>query len=419
MRLIVRGPCHANDELIEAKANLNANLHRPLGQDRLQDGGKKRRLSLARSSAVLACGALLALSCYTAFSTLPLSYDVVGHKAANVPTPAVEATGNLPTERASPQGGLVAERPRSGANVEVTTTSDGSVVTKYSPRPRDGAGPVLIDTPRIGQDPRTASMPNPDLLEDSPFGPIPTVSADGLRPVDQYARPWSGARGTRVAIVVGGLGLSQTGTQRAIRQLPETVTLAFAATGNSLQRWMQEARQRGHEILLQVPFEPFDYPVNDPGRGTLLTGDSAEENLANLHQAMARITNYTGVMNYMGARFLSDSAAMEPVIRDIAARGLLFLDDGSSARSLSGQYAKALDMPYAAGDLQLDGQLQEQAILQKLDELERIARRQGAAVGIASAFDETIAAVAKWSEEAAARGVEIVGVSALAADLQR
>ena len=37
-----------------------------------------------------------------------------------------------------------------------------------------------------------------------------------------------------VAIVLGGLGLSQTGTQRAIRELPGEVTLAFAASGNSL-----------------------------------------------------------------------------------------------------------------------------------------------------------------------------------------
>lgn len=371
------------------------------------------RLSGARSAGVLASILVLGLSAYTTMTPLPLSY-----KPAPEASDSNASTGEsaLLTQSAAPRDGLVTERPRSGANVETTLNADGSVVTKYSPRPRDGAGPVLIETPRLGQDPRLAAVPNPDLLEDSAFGPIPVIGPDGLRPVEEYARPWSGARGTRIAIVVGGLGLSQTGTQRAIRQLPDTVTLAFAATGNSLQRWMQEARQQGHEILLQVPFEPFDYPANDPGRGTLLVENSPGDNLDNLHQAMARITNYTGVMNYMGGRFLSDSEAFEPVVRDIAARGLLFLDDGSSARSLTGNYAKALGMPHAFGDLQLDAQLQEQAILQKLDELERIARRKGSAIGIASAFDETIAAISKWSEEAAARGVEIVGVASLAMD---
>jgi polysaccharide deacetylase 2 family uncharacterized protein YibQ len=234
--------------------------------------------------------------------------------------------------------------------------------------------------------------------------------------MDQYARPTSGARGTRVAIVLRGLGLSQTGTQRAIRLLPEEITLAFAASGNSLQRWMQEARRGGHEILLQVPLEPFGYPANDPGPETLLTSRSAAKNIENLHKAMGEITNYTGLMNYQGARFLSDPAAMEPVMRDIGKRGLLFLDDGSSAQSKTQTIAEGTELPYAFADVQLDSQLDVDAILKKLDELERIARKNGQAIGVASAFDESVDAIAKWSEEATARGIEIVGVAALADD---
>lgn len=306
--------------------------------------------------------------------------------------------------------------PQSGANVQRTVTGDGSVVTTYSPRSRDGSGPVLIGASQIGQDPRMAATPNDSLLEDSPYGKLPITSAAGLRPMDQYARPWSGARGTRIAIVVGGLGLSQTGTQRAIQNLPEEVTLAFASTGNSLQRWMQDARHGGHEILLQVPFEPFDYPANNPGPDTLLTNRPAAKNLEDLHKAMGEITNYTGVMNYLGGRFLSSSDALEPVLRDVGKRGLLFLDDGSSAQSKSGTIAKALSVPYAFGDVQLDSELNTDAILKKLDDLERIARRNGSAIGVASAFDESVDAISQWSQGAAMRGIELVAVSALVND---
>ena len=65
-------------------------------------------------------------------------------------------------------------------------------------------------------------------------------------------------------------------------------------------------------------------------------------------------------------------------------------------------------------DLQLDADLSEAAVLKKLDELERIARRNGTAIGIASAFDESVDAIRKWCEEAETRGVEIVGVASLA-----
>ncbi len=306
---------------------------------------------------------------------------------------------------------------RSGATVTTTLSEDGETVMRMSPAPRLEAGPVMLKAPgRIGQDARTAHLPDPAVLEKSTFGPLPIRGADGERAVDIYARPWSGARGARIAIVVGGLGLSQTGTQHAIRTLPEEVTLAFASNGNSLQRWMQEARRDGHEILLQVPFEPFDYPNSDPGPGTLTVAAGPEQNMDDLHRAMARITNYTGVTNFMGGRFLSTPEALEPVMRDIGNRGILFLDDGTSARSLTDQYAKALGIPFAASDMVLDKAQERGSILARLDDLERTARRNGSAVGVASAFEISVDAIASWANEAKARGIEIVSVSAVADD---
>lgn len=40
----------------------------------------------------------------------------------------------------------------------------------------------------------------------------------------------------------------------------------MAATWKTATR----AREAGHEILLQLPMEPFDYPDSDPGPQTLL-----------------------------------------------------------------------------------------------------------------------------------------------------
>lgn len=309
--------------------------------------------------------------------------------------------------------GLTTGNGQQGANVVTRTMDDGSVVTTYSPKARDGSGPVLLNAGKT-QERRLAGMPNMDLIEEAPEGRLPRIGADGLRPFEHYARPWSGARGTRIAIVVSGLGISQTGTMRAVRDLPEEVTLAFAANGNSLSRWVPEARRNGHEVLLQLPMEPFDYPDNNPGPNTLVTSKSPATNVANLHKDMARMDSYTGVMNYLGGKFLADPDALEPVMRDIAARGLMFLDDGSTAQSLSGRFAGALSIPHAFASLTLDTEVNQGAILKKLDDLERIAARNGSAIGVAAGFDESIAAIKKWVDAAQGRGIEIVGVSALA-----
>lgn len=392
---------------------MGTDLHAPLGQDRTPRG-KRRLPSFGRLLAGICLIGIAGFSLYTALIRDHLDQTPPVEIAAKAPPPT--PAPDTPTADAATPNGMPQADPQSGANVQRTVTGDGSVVTTYTPKTRDGSGPVLVAGNQIGQDPRMAATPNDALLEVSPFGRLPITSPAGLRPMDQYARPWSGAHGTRIAIVVGGLGLSQTGTQRAIKQLPEEITLAFAATGNSLQRWMQDARRGGHEILLQVPLEPFDYPANNPGEDTLLTSQSAARNIEDLHKAMGEITNYTGVMNYLGGRFLSNPTALEPVLRDIGKRGLLFLDDGSSAQSKSGTLSKALSVPHAFADIQLDSELNTDAITKKLDDLERIARRNGSAIGVASAFDESVDAISTWSENAATRGIEIVSVSALADD---
>jgi polysaccharide deacetylase 2 family uncharacterized protein YibQ len=390
-------------------------INTPLGQDRKPARKSSPGFfSLGRFLLVFGGLFLAGASFYAAMGPENIEKPqvaVVEEKPADANPALVETDAETPAQADK----LAHARPHDGANVEKQVMDDGSVVTKFTPKSRDKDGPVVIDaTAQNPQDPKTADLPDEALIEETAEGKLPIVAADGTRPVDRYARPWSGARGTRIAIVVGGLGLSQTGTQRALDTLPEDITLAFAATGNSLFRWMPVARRGGHEILLQVPLEPFDYPDNNPGRLTLVSRDSAAANLKRLHEAMGRMTNYTGIMNYLGGRFLADSDALEPVMKDISSRGLLFLDDASSAQSLSAAYAKAFGSPHAFADIVLDQEVSKASVLKKLDELERIALRKGSAIGVASAFDESVDAVTEWAREAQGRGIEIVGVSVLA-----
>lgn len=302
-------------------------------------------------------------------------------------------------------------------NIVTTMTDSGVRISTFQTRSGSGQS-QRAGSQNIGQSLRLAHIPDGRITEQTAFGLLPILGDNGERAVDIYARPWSGARGVRIAIVVGGLGLSQTGSNHAIETLSPDVTLGFAANGNSLSRWMQNARRNGHEILLQIPLEPFNYPDNSPGNGTLEVDADIAQNLEKLHQAMGRITNYTGVANYMGARFLSDRAASEPIMRDIAKRGILFFDDGTTAQSTAEMFANNFGIPFAASDILIDNVVSRQEILKKLDTLERVARANGTAIGVASAFPLTVNIIAEWTNEAKARGIEIVGLSALASQTQ-
>ena len=103
------------------------------------------------------------------------------------------------------------------------------------------------------------------------------------------------------------------------------MTLAFAPYAGDVQHWVTQARENGHEALLEVPMEPIDFPDSDPGPHTLRSGVEQDCNLQRLNWAMSRFTGYAGVTNLLGQRFLSDSDALSPAMIYLARRGTLFL----------------------------------------------------------------------------------------------
>ncbi len=257
---------------------------------------------------------------------------------------------------------------------------------------------------------------DPRLVDTSRHGPIPKVGEDGAKPLDVYASPAAqnaDRRVARIAVVVGGLGISPATTNDAIAKLPESITLAFAPYGNDLAKLAARARGTGHEIMLQLPMEPFDYPDNDPGPQTLLTTANREQNLDRLHWMMSRIQGYVGVTNYMGARFSATEKAFTPVVSDIGKRGLVYLDDGSSPRSIAAQSAKATNAPFLKADLVVDASPTWADIDSALAKLEVIAASKGFAIGTATALPISVERIARWAKAAESRGIHIVPISAI------
>jgi polysaccharide deacetylase 2 family uncharacterized protein YibQ len=253
------------------------------------------------------------------------------------------------------------------------------------------------------------------LIESSPHGAIPKIAGDGARAEHVYARPVKiaadKAQAPRVAIVISGLGVSAAAITEALGKLPAPVTFAFTPYGIDVDRWVGRARGDGHEILLQVPMEPFDYPDNDPGPQALLTSTSAEQNIDRLHWFMSRISGYVGVTNYMGARFTATESALGPVLREIAQRGLIYFDDGRLPRSLASQSAGASNGPFGKADVVVDAVPAPEEIDKALERLEALARERRVAIGVANALPASIERIAQWARAAESRGIVLVPIS--------
>jgi hypothetical protein len=328
------------------------------------------------------------------------------------PSAPAQETAAPPAE--TPAGEQVAARTRQTAR----ELEEQAGVRVMRPGGASAPGALVIRVPDAPDRERLAPANDKRLTERGRHGNLPKIGPDGARPSEVYARPLTAqqrAASVRVAIVIGGLGIGSQSTADAIRKLPPSISLAFAPYGTELDRQVGKAREDGHEVLVQVPMEPFDYPDNDPGPKTLLAGAPAEQNQDRLHWALGRVPGAIGIVNYMGGRFTAQEGPLAQVLREVGQRGLVYVDDGTSGRSVAAQVAGAVGTAGARADVMIDLVQKGPEIDRALARLESLARERGSAIGFASALPVSVDRIARWLRQAESRGVTLVPVSALAA----
>jgi polysaccharide deacetylase 2 family uncharacterized protein YibQ len=388
-------------------------LSTPLGQDKPR---RKRRLRLPFTAmqmlAVLLGLFLVAFTGFAIFNKDPLGGEPMTRLAIREP----KATDEKPAASGHDQDikqeskHEAKEAPKQAGEQKTVTMIDGSTGTR-----RDvviGAGDAADkgEAAAASAPPPVMAGIDPKLLEKSRYGMIPMAAGD-LKPFNVYAADADRAKAAKmpvVAIVIGGLGVGAAKTTDAIMKLPPAVTLAFTPYGSDPGKLAERARAQRHEIFLQIPMEPYDFPDNDPGPQTLLTSLSTDQNMDRLYWHLSRMQGYAGITNFMGTRFVATDAAMQPIIREAAKRGLGFFDDGTSPRSIAPQAAASAAVPFGKGDIAIDAVPTPTEIDRALNKLESTARERGTAVGTASALPVSIERIGAWARTLGDRGILLV-----------
>jgi hypothetical protein len=252
-------------------------------------------------------------------------------------------------------------------------------------------------------------------VEDSPNGPLPIIGKDGRQPWQVYARPFDTKETRpRIALIVTGIGLDQTLSQAALDRLPGPVTFGFDPYADNVTDNIANARSLGHEALLGLPLEPLDYPRQDPGPLTLLTSLDASQNTDRLMKLMGKASGYIGFVAIMGARFEGENSSLLPVLETLKRRGLMFADNKAPEQSVVAPIATQMKLAWAAGNSVIDSESDPAAIDQTLAGLETIAKRNGAALGIAALSPALLDRVSTWLPSLDGKGVVLAPASAIA-----
>ena len=264
----------------------------------------------------------------------------------------------------------------------------------------------------------------PEPHEDA-MGDAPGSEVASLPPASEAASVASGAQplwlknaldvprpsgGPMIAIVIDDMGVDRKRSRHMWEDVPGPLTLSFMTYADDLPAQTRAARARGHELMLHMSMEPSLTSI-DAGPNVLLSamGDGELSSLANW--GMDRFEGFVGVNNHMGSRFTEDPRAMRVVLAEVQKRGLLFLDSRTSSKSVGRRVARDLGMTFLERNVFLDNDNDIDKVLHQLQQVERLARKQGFAIAIGHPRDATLEVLKTWIPEAIERGINIVPVS--------
>jgi polysaccharide deacetylase 2 family uncharacterized protein YibQ len=128
----------------------------------------------------------------------------------------------------------------------------------------------------------------------------------------------------RLALVIVSLGRASESETEAWLAFPEAVTLVFPDTHAVLAR--RRAPDPAHEIFIELPMEPSNYPYLKPGPRALFIDYSRDQTEDILRERLEAYPKARGFATTLGDRAIENPRLMESVLDFMAGHSLVFLD---------------------------------------------------------------------------------------------
>ncbi len=217
----------------------------------------------------------------------------------------------------------------------------------------------------------------------------------------------------RIAFIIDDIG-SSISRAKAFLSLNMPITYAILPKLAYSNRLAQEISEKGYEIMLHQPMEPYDQDI-DPGPGALYVSYKGDEIEEIVRENLAQIPQASGVNNHMGSRFTSCSNKVVEALKIVKQQNLFFVDSLTSRHSQAYKLARRLNIKSAPRNVFLDNSLVLSDVRRQLSHLKQHALIHGEAIGIGHPHLSTLFALYDFKRELNKNGpmFDLVSVSDL------
>jgi len=196
-------------------------------------------------------------------------------------------------------------------------------------------------------------------------------------------------RAGTIVLVIDDFGYRDDKISDGFLELGVSITCAIIPGHKQTTKFAQKASAAGQEVIIHMPMES-SVPTSGKEDYSIKAGMTSEEIEWRVREVIKEIPEAVGMNNHQGSKVTANGKVMSVIGSVLKKNKKYFIDSRTTPETVGEQTMRSLGVPTTRRHVFLDNDSDMKKISAQLDELVKIARKQGSALGIGHARPNTL-----------------------------
>ena len=195
-----------------------------------------------------------------------------------------------------------------------------------------------------------------------------------------------------IVLVIDDFGYRNDSVSDGFLDLNIPITCAIIPGHSQSRKFAQKAFAAGKEVIIHMPMESS---LNTPGENEykIKSGMTSEEVEWRIREVLKEMPEAIGMNNHQGSKATTNGKVMSVLGSVLKANNKFFIDSRTTSKTVAEEIMRSIGVPTIRRHVFLDNDDSKDKISERIDEVARLAQKQGIAVAIGHAKPNTLKAI--------------------------
>ena len=192
-----------------------------------------------------------------------------------------------------------------------------------------------------------------------------------------------------IVLVIDDFGYRNDSVSDGFLDLNIPITCAIIPGHLQSRKFAQKAFAAGKEVIIHMPMESS---LNTPGENEykIKSGMTSEEVEWRIREVLKEMPEAIGMNNHQGSKATTNGKVMSVLGSVLKANNKFFIDSRTTSKTVAEEIMRSIGVPTIRRHVFLDNDDSKDKISERIDEVARLAQKQGIAVAIGHAKPNTL-----------------------------